>query len=118
MKSKDILGREIRLGIGLSDCRLVIQRYDNFGATFFAGERQIEEAPLEKISIEITPNYILCMEVVFNQQQILMRLGQNRFFAAMYRGKGKLFAAYLPDEKDLENNSSEVMTKLGNRGLW
>lgn len=118
MKSEDILGREIRLGIGLADNRLVIQNDDILGATFFAGEKHIEETSLEGISTMITPDYVICIEAVFNPQQILMKLGQNRFFVAMYRGKGKLFAAYLSDERDLENNSSEVMTKLRDRGLW
>ena len=122
MEPKDIIDKNVRLGVGQESYRLVALLKDGRGTTFFAGEKTIEQAPLEEISCGITPNYVKCTECFFEPLikplMIGFRLGQNRFLFAIHQGKGNLFAAYQPDEYELINGSSEVMSKCRNRGLW
>lgn len=121
MKIEDIKDREIMVAFGREQdvCgnRVLVVLRDGNGTTFYAGDKGIEQAPLEPVSCGVTPGFVKCIDGTINSQRIMLQLGRNRFFSSAYMGKEDLHTVYLPDERDLEQGTSEFMQKCGGRGL-
>ena len=113
MDIRGLKGKKVTVGYGRDENRVVIT-WNGGGMTFFAGNKGMETAEPEPITLGISPPEVLCEEAGFSQELklLFLKLGRNRFLSATYVAEGALHVGYLPDEADIEFGTSAFMKAI------